>query len=58
LEILEHVLNSRNFIVEVINSNFAKPGNYLVKITIDGEVIGEIPLKVAESKLEAFGSPS
>ena len=47
-----------NFIVEVINSNFAKPGNYLVKISIDGEVIGEIPLKIAESKMEALGSPS
>ena len=47
-----------NFIVEVINANFAKPGEYLVKITIDGEVIGEIPLKVAESKFESVGPPS
>jgi len=47
-----------NFIVEVINANFSKPGEYLVKITIDGEVIGEIPLKVAESKFESVGPPS
>ena len=47
-----------NFIVEVVNANFAKPGNYTVKITIDKETIGEILLKVAESKLEAFGPPS
>src|SRR3990167_891819 len=37
-----------NFIVEVVNSNFAKPGVYSVKITIDGEIIGEMPLKVVE----------
>ncbi|OGY22787.1 MAG: hypothetical protein A2126_01330 [Candidatus Woykebacteria bacterium GWB1_45_5] len=47
-----------NFIVEVVNANFAKPGSYSVKISIDSEVIGEIPLKVAESKLEALGPPS
>jgi hypothetical protein len=47
-----------NFIVEVINTNFPKPGDYSVEIKIDGDVIGGIPLKVAESKLEAFGPPS
>ena len=47
-----------NFIVEVINTNFPKPGDYAVEIKIDGDVIGEIFLKVAESKLEAFGPPS
>ena len=47
-----------NFIVEVINTNFPKPGEYSVEIKIDKDVIGEIPLKVAESKLEAFGPPS
>jgi len=47
-----------NFIVEVINTNFPKPADYVVEIKIDGNVIGEIPLKVAESKLEAFGPPS
>jgi hypothetical protein len=47
-----------NFIVEVINANFSKPGEYTVKITIDGKVVGEIPLKVAESKIEQFSPPS
>jgi len=47
-----------NFIVEVINTNFPKPAEYVVEIKIDSEVIGEIPLKVVESKLEALGPPS
>src|SRR4030066_1565425 len=37
--------NNFNFIVEVVNANFAKAGNYAVKIKIDGEAIGELLLK-------------
>ena len=47
-----------NFIVEVINTNFAKAGEYNVEIKIDGKVIGETPLRVVENKLESFGPPS
>jgi len=47
-----------NFIVEVINSNFSAPGEYLVKIAIDGKTIGEVPFKVMESKLASVGFPS
>jgi hypothetical protein len=47
-----------NFIVEVINANFPQPGEYKVEIKIDAKVIGEVPFKVVENKLEAFGQPS
>ena len=47
-----------NFIVEVINTNFTKPGLYAVEIKIDGKNIGEIPLKLFESKMDSFGAPS
>lgn len=47
-----------NFIVEVINANFAHPGGYKVEITIDKELIGEIPFNVVENKLAAIGPPS
>ncbi|OGY26325.1 MAG: hypothetical protein A2Z24_00260 [Candidatus Woykebacteria bacterium RBG_16_44_10] len=47
-----------NFIVEVINTNFVKAGEYNVEIKIDGKVIGETPLRVVENKLESFGTPS
>lgn len=47
-----------NFIIEVINANFTKPGNYRVELKIDDELIGNIPFKVLESKLVPFGPPS
>src|SRR4030067_3822682 len=47
-----------NFIVEVINTNFVKAGEYNVEIKIDGKVIGETPLRVVENKLESFGTRS
>ena len=47
-----------NFIVEVINTNFTKAGDYGVEIKIDGKTIGEMSLKLAESKLGAYGPPS
>ncbi len=47
-----------NFIVEVINTNFTKPGLYVVEIKIDGKVIGEIPLRLTENKLSSAGVPS
>ncbi|HEX7456333.1 MAG TPA: hypothetical protein VF303_02610 [Candidatus Nanoarchaeia archaeon] len=47
-----------NFIVEVINTNFTKPGLYGVEIKIDGKVIGEISLRLTENKLNALGVPS
>jgi hypothetical protein len=53
----EHEQNF-NFIVEVINTNFTKPGLYNVEIKIDGKVIGEASLRVTENKLKSVGSPS
>jgi hypothetical protein len=47
-----------NFIVEVINTNFTKPGSYVVEIKIDGKVIGEVPLRLTENKLSSAGAPS
>jgi len=47
-----------NFIVEVINTNFAKAGEYNVEIKIDSKVIGEAPLRVVENTLSSFGAPS
>jgi hypothetical protein len=47
-----------NFIVEVINANFAKPGVYKVEISIDGETIGSIPFRVVENKVTSFSTPS
>lgn len=47
-----------NFIVEVINANFGRSGKYKVEILIDNEVIGEVPFKVAESRLTSLGTPS
>ena len=47
-----------NFIVEVINTNFAKAGEYNVEIKIDSKVIGEAPLRVVENTLSSFGTPS
>ena len=47
-----------NFIVEVINTNFSHAGEYSVQINIDGKAIGEIPLRVLESKLQGLGTPS
>lgn len=47
-----------NFIVEVINTNFPKAGEYNVEIKIDSKVIGETPLRVVENKLSALGAPS
>jgi hypothetical protein len=49
---------SFNFIVEVINTNFAHPGEYTVEIKIDGKILGEIPLRLVENKLQTFGAPS
>ena len=46
-----------NFIVEVINTNLAHPGEYTVEIKIDGKVVGDIPLRIVENKLP-FGAPS
>ena len=46
-----------NFIVEVINANFSKAGEYKVEILIDDKVMGEIPFKVLESKIP-MGPPS
>jgi hypothetical protein len=53
----EHEQNF-NFIVEVINTNFTKPGLYNVEIKIDGKVIGEVPLRLTENKLGAASKPS
>jgi hypothetical protein len=50
--------NNFNFIVEVINANFAKPGNYKVEIKIDGKLVGDIDFKVMENKMDIFGPPS
>lgn len=47
-----------NFIVEVINTNFPKAGEYNVEIKIDSKVIGAIPLRVIENKLSVPGAPS
>lgn len=47
-----------NFIVEVINTNFPKAGEYNVEIKIDSKVIGAITLRVIENKLSALGVPS
>ncbi len=47
-----------NFIVEVINTNFTKPGLYTVEIKIDGKVIGEVSLRLTENKLSAADTPS
>ncbi|MEX0622000.1 MAG: hypothetical protein WD187_03365 [Candidatus Woykebacteria bacterium] len=47
-----------NFIVEVINTNFTHPGAYTIEIKIDGEILGEIPLRLVENKLHSLGSPS
>lgn len=37
-----------NFIVEIVNINFKAAGNYRVEIVIDGQKLGEIPLKVVK----------
>lgn len=47
-----------NFIVEVINANFASAGEYTVEILIDEKVVGEIPFKVLESKMPTLSPPS
>ena len=47
-----------NFIVEVINANFSKAGDYNVEILIDNKVVGEIPFKVLESKITSLSPPS
>ena len=47
-----------NFIVEVINANFVKAGDYNVEILIDNKVVGEIPFKVLESKITSLSPPS
>ncbi len=38
-----------NFIVEVINSSFPKPGDYKVQIFVDGDKVGEQPLNLLEA---------
>ena len=38
-----------NFIIEMINPSFPKPGEYKVGINVDGEKIGEQSLKVVET---------
>ena len=47
-----------NFIVEVINTNFPKAGEYKLEIKIGGKVIGEAQLKLTESKIKEVGDPS
>lgn len=47
-----------NFIVEVINTNFPAPGEYVVEIKIDGKVIGEGFLRLTESKISTASEPS
>ena len=39
-----------NFIIEMLNPSFPKPGEYRVQINIDGEKIGEQTLKVIEAQ--------
>jgi hypothetical protein len=38
-----------NFIIEIINPSFPKPGDYKVQILVEGEKIGEQSLKVLEA---------
>ena len=38
-----------NFIIEIINPSFPKPGEYKVGINVDGEKIGEKSLKLVEA---------
>lgn len=38
-----------NFIIEIVNINFKAAGNYRVEIVIDGQKLGEIPLKVVKA---------
>lgn len=47
-----------NFIIEVINTNFAHAGDYNVEIKIDGKVLGETTLRLVESKLQSLAAPS
>src|SRR3990167_76966 len=42
----EQATNNFNFIIEILNIAFQTAGNYKVEIIIDGEKLGEIPLKV------------
>ncbi len=44
----ESVKRNFNFIVEIINPTFPRPGGYKVQILVDGERIGEQSLKVLE----------
>ncbi|MDP2670997.1 MAG: hypothetical protein Q8P13_00835 [bacterium] len=38
-----------NFIIEIVNINFRAAGNYRVEILIDGQKLGEVPLKVVQA---------
>ncbi|MCH7541647.1 hypothetical protein IH981_02625 [Patescibacteria group bacterium] len=58
MEMPEEKNQNFNFIVEVINTNFPKAGEYNVEIKIDSKVIGAIPLRVIENKLSVPGAPS
>ena len=47
-----------NFIIEVINTNFAHAGDYSVEIKIDGKILSETTLRLVENKLQPFAAPS
>jgi hypothetical protein len=46
-----------NFIIEIVNINFPSSGNYRVEIVIDGNKLGDIPLKVVKAP-SSLSSPS
>ncbi|OGY29293.1 MAG: hypothetical protein A3F35_01125 [Candidatus Woykebacteria bacterium RIFCSPHIGHO2_12_FULL_45_10] len=54
----EQATNNFNFIIEILNIAFQTAGNYKVEIIIDGEKLGEIPLKVVGAPTSINANPS
>ena len=54
----EQATNNFNFIIEILNIAFQAAGNYKVEIVVDGQKLGEIPLKVSSAPTTIVSNPS